>query len=530
MKQWMTRRCRERIFVPYWIRVCFKKQESVRFMSRKLSRGKRPPTTRLNDTVNQLPDGEYEDVIDLLGLGSKLPKWLELIVWQRGKQPYPSAEEKVQFEGYDLNSLRVIALRKLDAAIAELRSGLPADLEAIDSDCDNTARDTLLQTLKTIQVTKTQAIRRCYLERLVKLLGLESRIIQLVYSGEERAASLQVCEGEMRQAQSNLVLAPQIVYYRAEYLDKVITLRTKTGALDQERIRGYLDSDFAKLNVTAYPPLLMSEKLLLDEVFHALDGDGGAACRIAEYVWELDQKAPFLSPMRRAMLMVRLNDYYIVFRDREKGEQLINQFAAFDHESPQNRTIYLIRFLVVLLDWATETDGYVSLGNALEIFERNADFVIDSPVGGYRSRILIAMMAIYLGRHKPQKAKALFDHLYREKDQKPPLYYRICGMISHLMILFDLKEVADLKKAAKNYREFMVEKGEIAIPAIAFLGFLQINARRYATHKPSEKVARAYKADLFVIIERMKRFQTSDSQANVLFYGPILSWLKEKDN
>ena len=96
-----------------------------------LSRGKRPPTTRLNDTVNQLPDGEYEDVVGLLGSGGKLPKWLELIVWQRGKQPYPAAEEKVHFEGYDLNSLRVVASKKLESAIAVLRSGLPAEIELV---------------------------------------------------------------------------------------------------------------------------------------------------------------------------------------------------------------------------------------------------------------------------------------------------------------------------------------------------------------------------------------------------------------
>lgn len=497
-------------------------------MSRKLSRGKRSPSTRLNDTVNQLPEGEYEDVIGLLKPEGKLPKWFELIIWHRGKQPYPTAGEKAQFEGYDLNSLRVIALRKLDAAIAELRSGLPAELEAIARDLDDTPRDALLQTLKAIQVTKTQAIARCYLERLVKLIGLESRIVHLVYSGKERAAALKVCEGELKQAYDNLLLAPQIAHYRAEYLDKVIDLRTKTGTLNKELISGYLNSDFATLDVSFYPQLLMSEKLLLDEVFHALNGDGGKACRIAETVWQLDQKSPFLSPTRRAMLMVRLNDYYIFSRDREKGEQLINQFAACDPEAPQNRTIYLIRFLVVLLDWATESDGFVSLGNALEIFERNADFVIESPVGGNRSRILIAMMAIYLGRHKPQKAKALFDHLYREKDQKPPLYYRICGMIGHLMILFDLKEVTDLKKAAKNYREFMVEKGEIAIPALAFLGFLQINARRYATHKPSDKVTRAYKADHAKMLEALHQYRSEDTVAFRLFYEPYISWLDAK--
>ncbi len=497
-------------------------------MSRKPPKGKRSPATRLTDTVNQLSDGEFEDVVAILSVSRKKRKWLELIVWHRGKQPYETVAEKAAFEGYDLRSMRELAMKRLDAVVAELRSGLPPEIAGIADKLDSLPHATLLKALSDIHAAKAHATKRCYLDRLLKLLGLESAILSLALAGEERAAALNACEAEIKQARANLVLAPQIAYYRAEYLDKVIATRTKSGALDHDRITGYLDSDFANLDVSAYPPLLMSEKTTIDEGFKSLSGDLPTACAMAETVWQLDQRSPFLSPVRRAMLMVRMNDYYIALGNRVKGEQLITQFTKFDPEAPQNRAIYLIRFLVVLLDWAREGNNFVSFDNALEIFERNAAFVIDSPVSGNRSRILIAMMAIYLGRHAATKAKALFDDLYREKEQNPPLAYRIIGMICHLMILFDLKEVTDLKRTAKNYREFMVKKGEIALPAISFLGFLQINAKRFATPKPTDRVQKAYIEDLQGMIERLQEFQMADPEANGLFYVPCLNWLRGK--
>jgi hypothetical protein len=497
-------------------------------MSRKPSKGKRSPATRLTDTVNQLSDGEFEDVVAILSVSRKKRKWLELIVWHRGKQPYETAAEKAAFEGYNLRSMRELAIKNLDAVIAELRSGLPPEIAGVADDLDDRSQEEIMSVLGEIRVAKAHAIKRCYLDRLVKLLGLESAILSRAYAGEKRSIALDVCEAELKQAKANLVLAPQIAYYRVEYLDKVITTRRKSGALDHERIKDYLESDFAKLDVSAYPPLLLSEKITVDEGFHFLRGDGEAACRMAESVWELDQRSPFLSPNKRAMLMVRLNDYYIAFESRAKGENLVTQFASFDPESPQNRAIYLVRFLVVLLEWATAENGYVSHETALHFFERNQEFVLESPTGGNRSRILIAVMAIYLGRRDATRAKAIFDHLYREKDQKPPLLYRLSGLICHLMILFDSHEVADLKHHAKNHREVMLEKGDFAIPALNFLRFLQINASRYATPKPSKKVANAYKTDLEAMIMCLERYQSQDGEAVRLFYEPFLSWLHAK--
>ncbi len=497
-------------------------------MSRKPSKGKRSPATRLTDTVNQLSDGEFEDVVAILSVSRKKRKWLELIVWHRGKQPYETAAEKSAFEGYNLRSMRELAIKNLDAVIAELRAGLPPEIAGIADKLNDLPQEALLKSLGEIQVAKAHAIKRCYLDRLVKLLGLESAIYSIVLEGEERAAALDACEAELRQARANIELAPQIAYYRVEYLDKVIATAKKSGAVDQERIKLYLESDFAKLDVSAYPTLLLSEKITLDEGFHALNGEWEVACQMAESVFELDQLSPFLSPLRRAMLMVRLSEYYIDLGNRDKGERLVTQFAAFNPESPQNRAIYLIRFLVVLLEWATADDGYVSHETALSFFERNQEFVLESPSGGNRSRILIAMMAIYLGRDDTKRAKAIFDHLYREKDQKPPLLYRLSGLLCHLMILFDSHEVADLKHHAKNHREVMLEKGDFAIPALQFLRFLQMNASRYATLKPSKKVAQAYKTEVEAMIESLVRYQRQDGRADRLFYEPFISWLNAK--
>ncbi|MFN8397848.1 MAG: hypothetical protein U0176_24735 [Bacteroidia bacterium] len=339
---------------------------------------------------------------------------------------------------------------------------------------------------------------------------------------------------ELRQAQANLVLAPQITHYRSEYLDKVIEMQAKAGILDKGLIRGYLESDFARLDVSAYPPLLMSEKTTLDEGFHALNGNGEAACQLAESVWNLDQESPFLSPIRRVMLMVRLNEYYVAFGNREKGRELIAQFSAFAPEAPQNRMTYLLRFLVVMLEWASENAGSEFLETAQGVFERNEEFILALPVSGNRSLVLITMMVAYLGKLEVARAKQLFDHLYREKDQKPPLLYRISGLICHLMILFEAREIAELKHHAKNHRELMLEKGEFSIPAIHLLGFLQKNARRYATPKATPKVVHAYRTDLEKIIQLLEGFQElegfrrGDRGAIRLFYEPFLQWLRAK--
>jgi hypothetical protein len=332
----------------------------------------------------------------------------------------------------------------------------------------------------------------------------------------------------MEQARANVALAKEIAHYRVEYLDKEVAKRSKAGELETGLVEAYLGSDFAKLDATDFPPLLMSEKCLLDEVFSSLGGRVKEAMEIAESVWRLDQRSPFLGPANRAKLMVRLNDYCIALGDRPRGERLIAQFATFDPEKPENREIYLVRFLVVLLDWATDGDHFASFSTALEVYERNEDFVLSAPTGGNRSRILIAMMVIYLGRQEGEKARYLFDHLYRDKDQKPPLYYRICFMICHLMILFDLREADELRVYSKNYREFMVSKGEFAIPAVDLLGFLQKNAGRFAAPRRSVKVAVAYKAELEGMIERLFVYQHQDTVVFRLFYGPYLRWLEGK--
>ncbi len=497
-------------------------------MSRKRKQGERPPSPRLNDTVNQLSDGVFEDIAAILGAGKRKRVFLELILWHRGKQPYNPDAEKEAFKPYGLNSIRDVALRELGKVLDNLRLELPKTLTLIAADLASTPRTVLFEALEQIGIAKAHAIKRCYLERLLKLVALEAEILTLVKVDEGRALELKRIDAEMKQAKANLQLAKDIAYHRVEYLEKVNATRSKTGKLDHQIISAYLNSDFAQLDVKDFPLLLFSEKSLLDEVFNGLSGKVEEAYRIAALVCELDQKSFFLSPLSRAKLLVRLNDYCIALGDRLNGERLIGRFAALDPEKPENRDIYLIRFLVVLLDWATESEEYASFGTVLEMFERNQEYVIASQIGGNRSRILISMMAIYLGRHDGGKAKELFDHLYRDKEQKPPLYYRICFLICHLMILYDLKEVVDLRLNAKNYREFMLEKGEISVPAIDFLAFLRKNAKRFAAPKLKTKEAIAYNAEVDAMISLLQLYQRQDTVANRLFYGPCIHWLRAK--
>ncbi len=497
-------------------------------MPRKRKQGERTPSRRLNDTVNQLSDGEFEDVVAILGSGKRRRVFLELIVWHRGKQPYDPDVEIEAYKEFDINSLRDVALRHLGKALIDLREGLPAELQIIAESLKTAPKARLLQAMAEIATAKAHAIKRCYLERLVRLIALERDVSPIILTGKQLETDLKRIEVEMDQANANILLAKEIAFFRSEYLEKVNAHRIKTGELDSKIISEYLDSDFAKLSVVGYPPLLLSEKLLLDEVFKGLSGKVNEACRIAEMVCELDLKSPFLSPPSRAKLLVRLYDYYSALGDRSKGENLISLFRAIKPEMPENRDIFLIRFLVILLDWAIDRDDDVAHKTAKDFFERNEDFVLSSPVGGYRSRILIVMMVIYLGEHEGEKAKHLFDHLYRDKEQKPPLLYRISFLICHLMILYDLKEVDAIKQHAKNYREFMLEKGEIAMPAIDLLLFLRKQAKRYAATRLKAKEVTTYNSALDKVTTVLRSHQRADVVTNRLSYGPLLSWLAAK--
>lgn len=516
--------------LPYSDHIRWNQQESVSYMSLESPRGPKTPSPRLNDTVNRLPEGMYQDVLRLLRVKVKKPKYLELIEWHRGRHPYDILEEKAAFEGYNLESLRENALNRLDASIAELMSGLPAPLVAAANRMDGLTPGELTQALETIREAKAHAVKRCYLERLVRLIELEIKLVGKAYAGSDRDVVLQACEEELRQAHANIELAPRVAHYRAEYIDKVKEIRDKTGLLDMDLLHAYRDSESARLDVSSYPPLLMSEKLLLDEVLSSLSGDVAKACSIAEGVWLLDQQAPFLNPPSRAKLMVRLNEYYNGLGMHAKAHDLISQAASLDPELPSHRPIYLIPFLVALIDWADDSDGLVSWGSALEYYERNEAFVLRSPVSGNRSRILIAMMAVYLGQNDRLNAQALFDNLYRAKDQKPPLYYRITGMLCHLMILFDQGEVAELKRNAKNYREFILEK-ETPLTGLVlpFIKFLQFNVRRYASPRPSTKVVQAYNEAHQATTKHLQDYQAQGKGNNRLLSRTCLRWLQLRE-
>jgi hypothetical protein len=497
-------------------------------MPRKRKQGERTPSTRLNDTVNQLSDGEFEDVVAILRGGKKKRKYLELIVWHRGRQPYDADEEKDAFNGYDLNSLRVVACRQLDQVVLELRSGLPTELSLNADAMTTSSREKLQELLAEIGVAKAHAIKRCYLERLVKLIGMEAELLPLICEGTRLEIEMQRVSKELNQAHANVTFAKELVHHRAAYPLAVIAEINKTGHINQELINAYKATPFAAIDVSGYPLPLMSGKLFIDEIFASLEGDATGASEIAESVYELDLRSKFLSPLEHAKLLTRMYDYYSALGDKVKGQSIIGYFEAIGPEAAPNRKIYLIRYLVVLLDWAVDRDDDTATAKAIQVFERNRAAVLDEVIGGYRSRILIAMMLFYLGEHDVSKAKSLFDNLYRNKEQKPPILYRVTFLICHLMILFDLKDVLTMKQQAKNHREFLLEKGQIAEPAIEFLAFLRKNAKIFAAPRITSKKVVQFNTEIDAAIEELQMFNHRDKIVKRLFYAPIIKWLNGK--
>lgn len=98
------------------------------------------------------------------------------------------------------------------------------------------------------------------------------------------------------------------------------------------------------------------------------------------------------------------------------------------------------------------------------------------------------------------------------------------------MILFDLGEVADLKRNAKNHREFIVEKKSPLMPAILpFISFLQFNVRRYASSRPSNKVLQAYRDDYQETIKHLQACENQGDGTNRLLFGTCMQWLRLKE-
>ncbi len=464
----------------------------------------------------------------MLRSGRKKRTFAELVAWQRGRQPYNDFDEKDAFQGFDLVSMRVVANRELDKAIGELKYGLPKALIEIAENPNSNPEQSLLDTMHEIAFAKAHATKRCYLERLVKLAELEALILPHIFEGSCLESERGRLTLELAQAKANILLAQEIAYFRTEYLDKVITARTKKGGLDQKLISTYLASDFANRDFTGYPPLLWSNKSLLDEVFNSLSGNIRVASQMTRRVCERDAAEHFLSPTERTKRLKMLFDQCTELGDQEGGLEVLRNFEASDPEAPATRSIYLIRYLVMLLDYALIRNNHDTLMAAVAIYERNEHFVLQSEIGGNRSRILICMMLAYLGMQDVNKATAISHELLRAKDQKTPLLYRITQRVCHLMILFDLKEVEQHLHYARNYRGLMIKQGGFALPAFTLLNFLRKNCKKFAEIRPTKNQRKGLQNAVEEIQNKLMAFLATDGAERRLFYEPILKWLSAK--
>jgi hypothetical protein len=497
-------------------------------MSRKRKHGERPPSSRLNDNVNALSEGEFEDAMAMLRSGPKKRMFADLVAWQRGRQPYDDFAEKEAFAGYDLVSMRVVANRELDKALAELRYRLPREMAKIADALVTTPRPRLMQLLSEIATAKVLAIKRCYLKRLVKLVELEALILPHICEGDQLESESARISLELAHAETNITLAKEVENYRAGYLEKLNERGNNNGDLDQNLITTYLASDFAKLDIIDCPPLLWSKKCLIDEVFNSLHGNISEARQMTRRVYERDAKEHFLSPTDRAKRLKMAYEQCIMLGDMQGAMEVLRHFEACNPEAPASRSIYLIRYLVILLDYALSCDNHDVYIAAVAIYERNEEFVLQSEVGGNRSRILIVLMLVYLGLQELKKAAAICDELFRAKDQKPPIRYSVAHRVCHLMILFDTQAVDQLQHFARNYRAFFVKKGDYALPALALSTFLVKNCKKAAMARPKHYLIQELNSGIETVVESLKEFETADVLVRRLPYSSIFKWLEAK--
>ena len=129
-------------------------------MPRKRNHGERMPSTKLNDAINRLTDGEFADWEALNGDSGREFGYVKLCKWHRGRSPYDPDEEKATFKSYDLNSLRKKAVQEIQNGMVELRSKLPRELEAIGIRVATDSPLELKAVMAQIGDSKGHAIRR----------------------------------------------------------------------------------------------------------------------------------------------------------------------------------------------------------------------------------------------------------------------------------------------------------------------------------------------------------------------------------
>ncbi len=501
-------------------------------MPRKRNHGERMPSTKLNDAINRLTDGEFADWESLNGDSGREFGYVKLCKWHRGRSPYDPDEEKATFKSYDLNSLRKKALQEIQNGMVELRSKLPRELEAIGIRVATDSPSELKAVMAQISDSKSHAIRRGYFERLQKLLAFEKRVILLLHVGATLRAELRRVKKEIAQSKANISISAEIEYYQANYFDVVREKFNASGTIDVQLVAAYKASEFAKIDVSSFPGRLCCAKLMLDEFFLRLIGDVSAASAKAHRIFERHQAESVLNPKDYSLLLSRLVRYNSDLGDTEKAVSVVNAFENIATGNAEYEHIYLMRHLFSLFFLALETKDE-SLGErAVAIFEAHERFVLSAQEDPDWLLIMIFLMTFFLGNHEISKAKHVFDAVYRIKDQKPALQYRIQYMISHLMILFEIGVQKDIQLFAKNYTAFLKTHLPFSAPALEVLAFLRGNVKIPSLAKrPSKeelKLIARFNSRIDSLLERLHEFQANEATRRSLWYGPFSQWLISK--
>ncbi|MFN8396330.1 MAG: hypothetical protein U0176_17025 [Bacteroidia bacterium] len=485
--------------------------------TRKRNPGERKPTPTLSEQVNALGDGEFADVIEMVTREGYVPAYAELYLWHRGRLPYNPDAEQADMGRYHLPSLRKDALRRLRQCLAELRSGMHQLFMAWERSLDSEPMVHPKEMMEAIQAAKAHAAKRGYLERILRLLAFEECVARAYLKGFALDRCLSRIAAEVEQANANLLLAPQLSYYRREYLEAVRQGFYATGLIDRDRVAAYLGSDFYQLDVSGYPARLTVDKLLIDEFFLFLSDHITEACDIANKIHRLHRSGGLLSPRDHASLLRRLANYYDQLSDRDGIRRVISHFEEIQPEKAEHFQIYMSKYLNTLCFLSFDIDDESIATKAHVLYEKHQLQLHALPEGNEKLSMMLFILYYKIAGGKVAEARELFDHLYRFADQRPPLIYRVQFMVAHLILLFEEGAGDEMRTFSKNYKRIMEKSMPSTLPALRLLGFLSKHVNRNYPIAMLEQ----YES----LCDSVREFEKTPGFERSLIYSPIKTWL-----
>lgn len=486
-------------------------------MPRKRNHGERMPSTKLNDAINQLAEGEFADWDTLSRGAGKEFAYLKLCRWHRGRCPYDPDEEKIAFKDYDVNSLRKNALIGISEGMHKLHSELPDELASLSKAIFAQTTQELQVVMQLVTKLKAHSTKRGYYERLRKIIIFEKRVVMLLFEGKELRAHLRRIKLETAQSKANVKLAAEVVHYRTEFLEAIRNEFFTTGHIDREKVAAYKESAFAQTDVRRFPFKLVSAKLLIDEFFAFLDGDRLQASRLAERVLELNREENGLSPMEHAALIKRTINYYVGLGAIDRAKALIHQFEALGPEEESNRKVYLKKYLLVIFQVAYDSNDLEYAEEAKKCFLRHQREILAEEDSSEKLTILLFLTFYSLGNRDLTAAKGYFGKIYKIKDQKPHIQYRVQYMVAHLALLFEERDDQAIKSFAKNYERYFLANLPYAEPAMKVLTVVRLHVLRIHPKRINQ--------DFELLISALESYQSSFAHSRSLWYAPLLKWL-----